>query len=74
MVLVSISFLSRTLFNIISCLILTNNNKEKKLNFWENHGLTCKKCDLGDLKCLSPKKVFFLSRILLIIISFFLRL
>ena len=31
MVLVSISFLSRTLFNIISCVILTNNNKEKKI-------------------------------------------
>ena len=51
-------------------------NKEKKIEFWGKPWVNpfAKNVILGDLKCLSPKKVFFLSRILLIIISFLWRL
>ena len=29
------------------------------MNFWENHGLTCKKCDFGGLEMFIAKKGFF---------------
>ena len=75
MVLVSVSFLSRTLFNIISCVILTNNNKEKKIEFLGKPRVNLQKVWFGRLEMFIAKKgFFFLSRILLIIISFLLRL
>ena len=68
-----VSFLSRTSFNIICNLILTENKKRKNTFFDQNHGLTpLEKCDFWDferLKFLWPKKVSFLSRTLLNIIS-----
>ena len=68
-----VCFLSRTLFNIICNLILTENKKRKNTFFDQNHGLTpLEKCDFWDferLKFLWPKKVSFLSRTLLNIIS-----
>ena len=64
-----VSFLSRTLLNIISSLILTENNSRKKTTFFDQkHGLTpLEKCDFWDfekLHFLGPKKVSFLSRAL----------
>ena len=69
-----VSFLSRTLFNIISSLILTENNSRKKTSFFDQkHGLTpLEKCvfwDFERLHFLWPKKVSFRSRTLLNIIS-----
>ena len=69
-----VSFPSITLLNIISSLILTENNSRKKTTFFDQkHGLTpLEKCDFWDLKRLNflwPKKVSFLSRTLLNIIS-----
>ena len=69
-----VSFLSTTFLNIISSLILTENKKKKKNTlFDQKHGLTpLEKCDFWDfesLKLLWPKKVSFLSRTLLNIIS-----
>ena len=47
-----VSFLSRTLLNIISSLILTENNSRKKTTFFDqNHGLTrLEKCDFWDFE------------------------
>ena len=69
-----VSFLSRTLFNNISGLILTENNSRKKTTFFDQkHGLTpLEKCDFWDferLPFLGPKKVSFRSGTLLNIIS-----
>ena len=68
-----VSFLSKTLLNIISSLILTENNNKKITFSDQKHGLTpLEKCDFGDfeiLNFLSPKTVSFLSRTLLNIIS-----
>ena len=69
-----VSFLSRTLFNITSGLILTEKNSRKKNTYFDQkHRLTpLGKCDFWDLKRLNflwPKKVSFLSRTLLDIIS-----
>ena len=69
-----VSFLSGTLLNIISSLILTENNSRKKTTFFDQkHGLTpLEKCDFWDFKRLHflvPKKVSFLSRTLFNIIS-----
>ena len=73
-----VSFLSRTLLNIISSLILTENIKRNNTFFDQKHGLTSlEKCDFWDFessKLLWPKKVSFLSRTLLnIIFSLILR-
>ena len=64
-----ISFLSRTGLNIISSLILTENNARKKTTFFDQkHGLTSLgKCDFWDferLNFLGPKKglVLYLKR------------
>ena len=59
-----VSFLSRTLLNIISGLILTENNSRKKTTFFDQkHGLTpLEKCDFWDFKRLHffrAKKGFF---------------
>ena len=67
-------FLSRTLLNIISSLIMRENQKRKKITFFDQkHELTpLEKCDFWDftrLNFLWPKKVSFLSRTLLNIIS-----
>jgi len=68
-----VSFLSRTLLNVIFNLILTKNKERRNTFFDQNHGLTpLEKCDFWDferLKFLWPKKVSFLSRTLLNIIS-----
>ena len=61
-----VSFLFRTLLNIISSLILTENNSRKKNIFFDQkHGLTpSKKSDFWDFERLNflwPKKVSFLS-------------
>ena len=68
-----VSFLSRTLLNIICNLILTENKKRKSTFFGQNHAITpLEKCDFWDferLKFLWPKKVSSLSRILLNIVS-----
>ena len=60
-----VSFRSRTLLNIISSLILTENNARKKTTFFDqNHGLTpLGKCDFWDFERLNffgPKKGFVL--------------
>ena len=67
-------FLSHTLFNIISGLILTENNSRKKTKFFDQkHGLTrLEKCDFWDFKRLHflwPKKASFRAGTLLKIIS-----
>ena len=68
-----VSFLSRTLLNIICNLILTENKKRKSTFFGQNHAITpLEKCDIWDferLKFLWPKKVSSLSRTLLNIVS-----
>ena len=69
-----VSFLSGTLLNIISSLILTENNSRKKTTFFDQkHGLTpLEKCDFWDferLHFLGPKKFSFLSCTLFNIIS-----
>ena len=68
-----VSFLSKTLLNIISSLILRENQEEKFTFFDQKHGLTpLEKCDFWDFERLNflwPKKVSFLSRTLLNIIS-----
>ena len=62
----NVLFLSRTLFNNIFGLILTENNFRKKNTFFDQkHGLTpLEKCDFRDverLHFLGPKKVSFPS-------------
>ena len=68
-----VSVLSRTFLNIISSLILRENKKRNNTIFDQKYGLTpLEKCDFWDfesLKLLWPKKVSFLSRTLLNIIS-----
>ena len=69
-----VSFRFRTLLNIISSVILTENNSRKKTKFFDQkHGLTpLEKCDFWDFERLNflwPKKVSFHSRTLLNIIS-----
>ena len=59
-----VSFRSRTLLNIISSLILTENNSRKKTTFFDQkHGLTpLEKCDFWDFERLHffmAKKGFF---------------
>ena len=52
-----VSFLSRTLLNLVSSLILTEKNHEKIGIFEQKHGLTpLEKCDFWDCQ-----KVLFLS-------------
>ena len=69
----NVSFLSRTLLNIICSIILTEINKEKKND--QKHGLTpLEKCSFWDFKRLNlvwAKEVSFLYRTLLNIISSF---